>query len=136
MSKVLALALVAFAISCDRSITVNVPDTKSPTAPSTPVVTSKIEYRVTGNANSVKIRFSNEQDGLVQLTTTLPFFSSFSTKEDSLFVSLEVTPVSYSTLVDFPFLSAQIYVNGNLFREATASTFLLATITVNGNWRR
>ena len=96
----------------------------------------KIEYRVSGNATSVRIRFSNNEDGLSQVVTTLPYTNTFSTESDSLFVSLDVTPISYSALTTFPFLSAQIFVDGKLFREATSNEFLLNTLAVSGTWRR
>jgi hypothetical protein len=108
---------------------------KSPTSPSN-VAESKIEFRVNGNATSVRIRISNANDGLSQIITTMPYTSNLTTKEDSLFVSLEATPISYSALTVFPFLSVQIFVNGKLFREATSNEFLLNTLFVNGTWRR
>ena len=94
-----------------------------------------IQFRVTGNATSVKIRYSNERDGLIQTVTTLPFFTSFTSTADSAFVSLEVTPVVLANS-DSPFLAAQIFVNGNLFREATSTSYFLNTISVDGTWRR
>jgi len=107
---------------------------RNPTTPTTKNV--KIEYRVSGNATSVRIRFSNNEDGLSQVVTTLPYTNTFSTESDSLFVSLDVTPISYSALTTFPFLSAQIFVDGKLFREATSNEFLLNTLAVSGTWRR
>jgi hypothetical protein len=114
----------------------------TPTQPTTTTQTdttnkiAKIEFRVTGNAQSVRVRFSNERDGLVQTTSTLPFFTSFTSTADNLFLSLEVTPISFSQITQFPFLSAQIFVNGDLFREATSTDFFLYTISVNGTWRK
>jgi hypothetical protein len=96
----------------------------------------KIEMRVSGNASSVRVRTSNPNDGLTQTVTSLPYFISFDTTEDTLFVSLDVTPLSYSSSVQFPFMSAQIFVNGTLFREATSADWLFNTLSVNGTWRK
>ena len=130
---VCALAL-ASASACGDTI-VNIPNPTQPTTTTAPV-TSRLEFRVTGNASSARIRYSTPLDGLVQTTTTLPFFTSFNTTSDNLFLSLEVTPIGYSGIVNNPFLSAQILVNNTLFREATSSDFLLYTLSVNGVWRR
>lgn len=132
----LTCVLLTGSFSCTRTyISVpNQPSSVATDATKTPV-SATIQFRVTGNANSVRVRYSTERDGLVQTTTTLPFFTSFTTKSDNLFISLEVTAVSYS-VIQFPFLSAQVLVDGNLFREATSNEFLLNTITVNGTWRR
>jgi hypothetical protein len=100
---------------------------------STPVA---IQFRVTGNASSVKVRYSNERDGLVQTVTTLPYFTTFTSTSDAVFLSLEVTPLVFSASTDNPFLAAQIFVNGNLFREATSTSYFLNTIAVDGTWRR
>lgn len=106
-------------------------------SPTQPTVTSvKLEYRVSGNADSVKIKYYNPYDGLNQTVTTLPWSISFNTTADNLFVSLEVTPVIFNSLTLYPFLSAQIIVNGNIFKEVTSNSMLLNTIAVNGTWRR
>ena len=101
-----------------------------------PIRRDFVEIRVTGNATSARIRYSNPLDGLIQVTTVLPFFVAFESVKDTLFLSLEVTPVSYGLLTNSPFMSAQIFVNGNLFREAASSDFLLNTIIVSGTFRR
>lgn len=126
---------LAGAIGCGDTI-VNYPSPTQPTDTRPTTVTSVVTFRVVGNATSAKIRYSTPQDGLVQTTSTLPFFTSFSTTSDNMFLSLEVTPISFSALVNDPFLSAQILVNNNLFREATSTDWLLFTISVNGTWRR
>lgn len=95
-----------------------------------------IEFRVLGNASSAQIRFNNSLDGLVQTQAVLPFVTSITSTRDNIFLSLEATPTNYSVSTVQPFLSVQIYVNGILFREATSSSFLLNTLTVNGTFRR
>src|SRR6476620_7255152 len=136
MRSILVVLVALLVAGCGDTI-INMPNDPTPVTSSTTAATSnKLEFRVTGNASSARIRYSTPLDGLVQTTTTLPFFTSFSTKADDMFVSLEVTPVSYSAIVNNPFLSAQILVNNTLFREATSTDFLLYTISVSGVWRR
>ncbi len=131
------LAGLSLTVAACGDTIVNLPTTPSQTTPTTPaVVKSTIEFRVTGNATSVRIRYSSPTDGLAQVVTTLPYFTSFTTTSDSLFLSIEATPISYSAITNYPFLSIQILVNGTLFREATSTDFLLYTISTQGNWRR
>ena len=132
----LGIVIALATVGCGDTY-INVPSSPTAPTPTTPTVTSaKIEYRVTGNAASVKVRYSNEQDGLIQTVTTLPFFASFTTNASSEFVSLEVTPLTMYDYVQTPFISLQIFVNGNLFKEATANSFVQQTISVDGTWRR
>jgi hypothetical protein len=94
-----------------------------------------VEFRVSGNATGARVRYSNTVDGLTQVVTTLPFLVTLTTTAPSLFLSLEATPSGFPFTIGFPFLSAQIFANGTLFREATSSDFFLQTITVTGTWR-
>ena len=133
LTGVCALVLLVGASACN-DINVGSETRSTPTDPSNQ--RNKIEYRVNGNATSVRIRYSNSVDGLTQIVTTMPFITTITTNEDDLFLSLEATPNSYSQLTTFPFLSVQIFVNGRLFREASSNEFLLNTISVQGTWRR
>jgi hypothetical protein len=136
MRHISVLILIALSVmGCDKTVNNNYPITPTP-VPSDKVVTSKIEFRVTGNANSVRVKYFTPSDGLIQSVTTLPFTISFNTTLDELFLSLDVTPLSYNASVNFPFLSAQIFVNGNLFREVTSTDVILNTLSISGNWRR
>jgi hypothetical protein len=137
VARILVVVIVGvLATRCGDTIINNTPTQPSTAGTSTTSTMTKIEYRVSGNASSARVRYSNEQDGLIQTVTTLPFFTTVTTTQDSAFVSLEVTPLSYPAIVTAPFLSAQIFVNGNLFREATSNEFILNTIAVNGTWRK
>ena len=100
------------------------------------VARTLIEFRVNGNPSSVRVRYSTGTDGLAQVVTTPPYVNAFQVTADTLFLSLEATPISYPFAVLYPFLSVQIVANGVLFREATAADFLLNTIAVSGTWRR
>ena len=137
-------ALLSLAVACsDTNIIIpttpsNLPVTPTnpgnPNAP-VPILTHKIEFRTTGNALE-RIRYSNSNDGLAQVTTVLPFVFNMTTSQQSIFLSIEATPTSYSVLTTFPFMSAQIFVDGLLFRESSSSDFFLQTITASGTWRQ
>ena len=111
------------------------PVTPAPT-PGNPVQVSRIEFRVTGNANGVRVRYSNAIDGLTQVTTTLPYIASITTNESSMFLSLEATPTSYNFNVTFPYMVVQIFADGKLFRESSSNDFFLNTLAVSGTWRK
>ena len=112
--------------------------TEVPRATTTVPVTqsSRIEFRVAGNATSARVRFTNAQDGTTILTTTLPYVTTITTTESSMFISLEATPISYPFSTTAPFMAVQIFVNGSLFREAIAEDYSYSTISVSGTWRR
>jgi hypothetical protein len=136
MAALLALLMVT---ACDKVIyppTSPSPVVTNPTVPGNPVTQTKIEFRVTGNALGARVRYSNAIDGLTQVVTTLPYTATITTTDTSMFLSLEGTPTSYNFITNYPFFAVQIFVNGNLFREATSSEFLLNTLTVSGTWRK
>lgn len=138
MKRVLLLCLL-LAAGCEKTYFINSGDggSATPTAPSNPVVNdTKVEFRVVGTASSVRVRFSSPADGINQTVTTLPYSVSFNTTQSAIFLSLDVTPISYPTLFGPNFLVAQIVVNGSLFREASSQDSLLNTLTVSGTWRR
>lgn len=119
--------------------TIIVPTAPAPTPTPTPtpeVARNSIQFRVIGNASSVRVRFSSPADGLTQLITSLPYSSGFTSAASSLFLSLEATPLLYQGINIQPFLSVQIVVNDAVFREATASDFSLSTLAVSGTWRQ
>jgi len=109
-----------------------------PTQPSAPPVVVKhtIQFRVLGNASSARVRYSTPVDGLSQVVTSLPYFNTFTIAGDSLFLSLEATPVSYGFGVLDPFMAVQIAVDNTVFREATTQTFITSPLSVSGQWRQ
>jgi hypothetical protein len=147
LNLVAATLLLALGVACDKTyiiptgptattVTGGANPTPNPT-PGSPIVTSsRIEFRVTGNALGARIRISDAVNGLNQITTTLPYTFTVTTTLDSMFVSLESTPTSYSALIANPFHSVQIFTNGTLFREASSTDFFLSTVSVSGTWRR
>ena len=135
--KLLLFALVLGLTACTRVILPAAPSvvedkvvTPPPPVPSTPIA-----FRVSGTLASVRVRYSNELDGLTQVTTSLPFTVSFSTDKTTMFLSLDATPAVTGVIGTTPFLSVQIFVNNVLFREAS-STDLSQTVTASGIWRR
>lgn len=130
--------LACTVLACDKTTYIGGPTAPGqvPAAGPAPPVLNTIQFRVIGNANAVRVRYSTPADGLAQTVTTLPYFNSFTTSATSLFLSLDVTPTGYPMLLLNPFLGAQIVVNDTLFREATASDLTLATLSASGTWRR
>lgn len=95
-----------------------------------------IEFQVNGNAQFAVIKYSDPVDGLTFVTTTLPYDVSIKTTASSLFLELDVVPTGYLPSILYPFMSAKIFANGVLFREANSSDFSLNTLTVSGTWRK
>lgn len=129
IQKILAITLLALTMGCAEIQSPNEPSSVAKGGQNT------IEYRVSGNASSVIVRHSNTIDGLTQVTTTLPYIVSFKTNKENLFLSIEATPVAFPFPVTSPFLIAQIFVNGEMFRETSSNAFT-GTITVSGTWRK
>jgi hypothetical protein len=135
IARLLPWIVVVTLAGCGDTI-INVPTapTPPPAAPVVPVA-DVIQFRVDGNAASVRIRQSDPLNGLSQLTTTLPYVAGFSSTQPFAFLSIEATPATYPLTVTSPFLSVQIVVNGTVFREAS-SVDRTATIAVSGTYRR
>lgn len=144
MSKLLLVAFLSIlTVNCSDTNVIYPPTgptqvvTTNPNNPQNPVILAhKIEYRVTGNATGARVRYSNSNDGIAQVTTVLPFVFNITTNQQSIFLSLEATPTGYGILTTTPFMAAQIFVDGLLFRETASSDFFLSTITVSGTWRQ
>jgi hypothetical protein len=142
MISTLRSVLVAFScvavIACGDTV-INVPTTPTPipdTTKAPPVVKTVIQFRVLGNATSVRVRYSTPDDGVTQVVTSLPYFVTRTITGDSLFLSLEGTPISYGFSVLYPFLTVQIVVNNTVFREASSQDFMLTPLAVSGQWRQ
>jgi hypothetical protein len=135
MRSALALAVVALvAVSCTDIRTGSATPT-GPSGPSSPSHRAVIEFRVTGNALGAVIRYGTSDDGTAQVTSALPFLIEVSTAQPQVFLSLDVTPTMFSFVNVSPFLSAQIVVDGLLFRQAIATDASLSTLSISGTWR-
>jgi hypothetical protein len=129
VALIVGLALAAAA--CTKVYTDR--EGSSPTAPGR-VGDYLIEYRVQGTAISTTIRYADSDNGMTQVVTGLPWSVRVRSNQAVLLVSLEVTPQSFSSLSP-PFLVAQIYLDGVLLREASATTFL-QPLSVSATVRR
>ena len=130
----LALAAALTLAGCGSDVNIYNPTQPSTTTPI--VVKTSISFRVSGNPTQVRIRYSTPVDGLGQVVTSLPYFQTFTISGDSVFLSLEATPISYGYGVLYPFLSIQIAVDNVVFREATSADFILAPLATSGQWRQ
>lgn len=131
----LLVVLSALAIACRPTTNVSITNPTAPTPTNPLPVKHTIQFRVSGNPSSVRVRYSTPVDGLGQVVTSLPYFNTFTIAGDSIFLSLEATPISYG-FVQFPFLSIQIAVDNTVFREATSADFLLVPLSASGQWRQ
>jgi hypothetical protein len=132
------LAALALGLSLGCNNVVQPTESPSGTVPPNSTVprdqADTIEYRVTGNAQTVLVRFSTSVDGLSQISTTLPYLVNFKSDRQSLFLSLEAVPISTPFTVLYPFLAVQIFTNGVLFREASTTAYS-TPVAVSGTWR-
>jgi hypothetical protein len=97
--------------------------TPQPTPIPEPPKANTIEFRVLGDVtydgavSGTVIQWGSTQEGTTLLTSTLPWFASTKTFRDNLFLVLSVNVTGIGTL------QAQIIINNELFREATATGF-------------
>ena len=118
--------LLGFAIACDD----NTLRPEAPTAPDPPgPAPVRIEYRVNGSIRGLDVTYSNASQGTTFVTADPPWFTTFDTTRARTFVYLSATAPDDNTIAG-P-LVAQIFVNGELFREATARG-VTPTVTVSG----
>ena len=105
---------------------------RNPTAPTPPPVvvprTYTVEYRVIGTARRANIIYSSTIHGSTELTTGLPWFASFRTNSDRVFVSL------FAKAEGSGVLRIQILVDGVLFREASTDGFYGTEVEVSGTF--
>lgn len=86
----------------------------SPVAPTPLAVSHTIEFRALGTAPGVEITYGSAQEGTTVITTLVPWSASFKTTRTNLFVFLTAKAQG------FGHLSVQIFIDGELFREADA----------------
>jgi hypothetical protein len=87
------------------------------------------EFRVTGTVRRVDISHSSTSEGTTLLTTDLPWFATIRSTRVLMFLALTVAAREF----DEGTLTAQLFVDGQLFREAHA-TGLGPTVTISGQW--
>jgi hypothetical protein len=117
-------ALITFAGCVKNYPPLPADDSSAPTTP-TPLpapVVHTVEFRVLGTVPLADITYGSAQDGTSITQTTLPWTASFRTTRSSLFVYLKASSTFNGTI------SAQIFVDGQLFREATNNFFGSANV--------
>lgn len=134
MKYLIVFALALLSASCSHT-TVNGSSSYNPTQPSQPSQ-SVVQFRVTGTLTSARILYTDPLDGTVQVITSLPYVAQVTANTNELFLALDVTPLNYSFASASPFVSAQIFVNNVLFREAIDTSGSFNTLSVSGTWRQ
>ena len=101
----------------------------APTPDPTGLLRQRIEYRVNGTIRNLDITYSNAAQGTTFVTADPPWFVGFETTRARTYVYLSAAAPAFNA-TSGP-LVAQIFVDGELFREATARGFA-PVVTVSG----
>lgn len=134
LAPLILLALLT--IGCGDTIIHNeLPTSPTQTTTTTAPKSNLFEFRVSGNADLVRIVYSTPVDGSTQVVTSLPYQASFTSSASEIFLTISIVPISFPVQVAYPFISAQIVVNGNVFRQASSSLALSNPLEVSGTWR-
>ena len=134
MRKALAILLLLPILSCTKVYNETPTAPSQSVAPGTPKQPDKIEFRVFGNQISsvVTIKHSDPINGAALYVGGTPYYASVNSKDDSIFLFIEATG---NGTFSFSSLQAQIYVNGQLFRESFSQGFALS-VQASGTYRR
>ena len=119
------------AASCvrDNTIVTKDPEDGTGTGP-TPVKIHVIDFRVTGtDPGTMEITQTSSQEGTTTVRSALPFFTTLKTTRTSMFLSLAAKDIDFFQGT----ISVQIFVDNELFREATVSGFN-PTAAISGQW--
>jgi hypothetical protein len=113
---VVVLALLAPACSKTYNLAGTGPDPASPTAP-IPAALHTVEFRALGTVTNAHVTYGSAQEGTTDYTGAVPWSARFTTTQTSLFVYIEGEALAFGEI------RVQIFVDGQLFREATAENF-------------
>lgn len=113
---VVVLALLAPACSKTYNVAGTGPDPASPPTPP-PAALHTVEFRALGTVTTAKITYGSAQDGTSDFTGAIPWSARFTTRQTSLFVYIQGDALAFGEI------RVQIFVDGQLFREATAENF-------------
>jgi hypothetical protein len=121
------LPLLAAACVRDNTIVTKNPDDGG-TGPTPVEVVHEFEFRVNGViTGQVDITMSNTQEGTTLLRSDVPWFVTVKSVRKLMFVSLTASSFNFGKL------TVQIFVDGQLFREASADGFS-PSCSVSGQW--
>jgi len=101
----------------------------APTPVPEPPKVHEFEFRVTGTVRGVDISHSSTTEGTTLLSTDLPWFATIRSTRVLMFLSLVVQAAPFSDGT----LTAQLFVDGQLFREAHAVGFE-PKVSISGQW--
>jgi hypothetical protein len=127
----LALVLVLVSTGCTKVY--NSPSSPSATPTPTHKLPDRIEFRVLGQQLSgpIAIRHTDPINGVTLYNGGVPYFAAVSSKQDSIFLFIEATGFGIFSTSG---LQVQIFVNGQLFREAFTQGFSLS-VQASGTYR-
>lgn len=118
---VVAALVLALTVACVKNYYPNgqKPDdtTTSPTTPSPPLALHTIEFRALGTATRARLTYGSAQDGTTEWTGDLPWAASVTTRRATLFVYINGEALAFGEV------RVQIFIDGELFREAAISDF-------------
>ena len=106
-------------------------DGTAPTPVPEPPRVNEFEFRVTGDMRRVMITISSTTEGITKVITDLPWFTTIRSTRESMFLSISAE--AEQDVGNLGTIVVQIFVNGLLFREASASGFDPAA-AVSGSW--
>jgi len=97
----------------------------TPTSPPAPVVHT-VEFRALGTAREATLQYGDASNGATELQTLIPWEASFSSTKSTLFVY--ITGIATNEGI----LRVQIFIDGQLFREAATDGTLGAQASASG----
>jgi len=101
----------------------------APTPIPEPAKVHDFEFRVTGTVRRVDISHSSTTEGTTLLTTDLPWFATIRSTRTLMFMAVTVSAGEFEQ----GSLTAQLFVDGQLFREAHATGFA-PQVSISGQW--
>ena len=133
MSRIISILLIIGLMGCTKVYN-DGSNRGNPTGASQVNKFDKVEFRVFGQQllSAVIIRHTDPANGITIYNGASPYFATINSNQDNVFLFLEAsaTGISFNSV-----LQAQIFVNGQLFREASAQGSAM-TVQISGTYRR
>jgi hypothetical protein len=117
--RAIAVAVLALVLAggCVKNYTTPTSPDPVVVPPPVAIVPHTIEFRALGTVTRAHLTYGSAQDGTTEWNGDLPWSASFTTRRSSLFV------YCYGEALSFGEIRVQIFVDGELFREASSSDF-------------